>query len=372
VKLLYHVAFLAEKPFDDAGAQAEPEDWQLPLYPYPAELKSNVARWLPHCLADWEGEEGPEETVGGITRRLHAPNVSFWGPRVVLVTQEVSIGERGAPPGFDELHDLVYELADWLGGTASPLDPVVRRAMVERSEHGVGTGLKGHALWAFGTALPGWGVPPAGEEVLEVGPLRMLAKEFACFVSYTTAQAPEELARFKLLMAVQNVIWAVAIDHDSALLEHIADLHPGRHEIPVRELERKGKAILSLSFDVAQLRGSVASMETHLMREAYRYWETMDEAWKLSGYLESITGKADALVDLHDRSVAQKTSARAKRLANAALLFTALGLVSVVVALEEFVLDKPDSNLLGAFAIGVIVVCVIAAGIVVRRLAREE
>src|SRR5215210_5483872 len=313
VDVVFHVAFAAGEPFRLPqpqepglwgrlrGAEViaprprnEPKAWKLPLYPYSDKLDSNVRSWLPHCLLDWkEKADAHADLDGPEGAQFGESNVSLWEPDLVLVTQPAKLAGDVKHRSLDAANRKVMRVSTWLSGTkeaGSPLAPLLGRAF-GGSDDSIAAQLKRdefdpHPLWAF-----------------------------------------------VLLMGIQNVVWHAAIQYDGKLVEHIAAMHPGpdehhrrlRRERPLDQVERQGDALLSVSFDVAHLHGSVASLRTHLEQgNVQSYWDYMDRTWGLSGYIDSIARKAADLVALHDRVVTQRTSRRARRLANAAMFFTGL------------------------------------------------
>jgi hypothetical protein len=62
----------------------------------------------------------------------------------------------------------------------------------------------------------------------------------------------------------------------------------------------------------------------------------MENKWGLEAYLESIRGKADGLVSLHNQASASISARRSRRLGRAAFGFTALGIVTLGIGITSF------------------------------------
>ena len=340
------------------GWQPPSEDWMLPLYSYAQTLSDQLRPLLPRCLGEWEGE-APSEPLDGVA--FEPPSVTLWTPGVVLVTLRAQAEPPTTAAGAvdrDALHDLLETTSKALLTGTSVLGTAARKAVADPAhEHPVIAAFAreealSEPLWCFGTAYLPEGAEIGGEAKGEV---KVDARGFGAIVAGDDDAARE----FDLVMAVQNVVWGGAIDHDHAVLLEIADMRLARRQ-GVRVLEEQADKLMDLLYEVARFRGSVASMEVHIERSAYAYWAYMEEEWGLRSYLDVISAKADRVVQLHNELTTVITSRRASRLGKTAFAFTALGLVTMGVAVVSFVatdahswnLDRSDAVLVLVFLVG--------------------
>ena len=266
------------------------------------------------------------------------------------------------PVDYPSLYTVIDRLAKKLwSDPAGPLHNLVTRALETPSEHPSVTDLRDatvlrEPLWAFGTASPGSpgeGVNSLPEACLTtkrrgpagsaqtVGQLEIFIKDLVAVVK-PRARPPREETRaefvqaaeeFSLLVAVQNVVWAAAVEYDRWLLDHIAEMKTDIGKREPEDLEQEVNELVSLFHGVARFRGGLESLLAHLTRQAHDYWLHIDKYWNLSGYLDAIGTKVDVLVHLHTEVTAAVNSYRTRRLGTAAFAFTSLGVVTVGLAL---------------------------------------
>lgn len=112
---------------------------------------------------------------------------------------------------------------------------------------------------------------------------------------------------------------------------------------------------------VAKFRAQLESLETHLDREAHEQWVFMDNTWGLNHYLGRLGDKVDDLRHLHNEVSAAVSSRRARHLGGAAWAFTALGVITVGLAVTNFLTNDVKGLDLDV-ALGVLVTIVFLIG----------
>lgn len=353
----------AEPSASERGWQRPASGWRLPVYDgYPETLKAELRWLLPLCYAEWTpprpagGSVAVESTHNNVMYDLELieESVTAWTPNVLLAKQRV----RTFIDPQVSLYDLVETLQE------SVEESQTMQALVDRALASPPAELKPltqlvatidrKLMWVVGTAYPTGADcdavyladaerTQARSSSKDVGRLHVFVKELVTVVvpraqgaDGAATAASTDLDDFDLLMGMQNFVWGLAVNYDLELLERIAKTNVDILKRGLVDVEDHGRELVLLFHEVAAFRAKLESLQIHLAREASEYWTYLNETWELNAYVTSLGSKMDAIIQLHQEITAAVRSLRERRIGRTAFAFTALGIVSVGVAIAEF------------------------------------
>jgi hypothetical protein len=140
------------------------------------------------------------------------------------------------------------------------------------------------------------------------------------------------------MIAVHTAIWAAAMEFDRELLPLLS--RTSAHE-SLRELEQRADRLRETSRRVRAFRAPLANTAAHLSELDGPMWQAIADRWALEPQLDALSGRIDALQQMHADLIAALSTGHAQRLNRIALALALISGCTAVFAVVQFVIVEP-------------------------------
>jgi hypothetical protein len=140
------------------------------------------------------------------------------------------------------------------------------------------------------------------------------------------------------MIEVHTAIWAAAIEFDRELLPLLTDTDADE---PLSELEHHADRLRETSRRVRAFRAPLANTAAHLSELDGPMWQAVADRWALDPQLDALSGRIDALQQMHTDLIAAVSTRHAQRLNRIALALALISGCTAVFAIVQFVIVEP-------------------------------
>ena len=146
------------------------------------------------------------------------------------------------------------------------------------------------------------------------------------------------------VLALQNAHYAAFMEIDQTLLRQLVVFTVQTRTAGAWQLEKLAAPILQMYEGVRLLRAKLETTVTHMGSVSAGIWDVTARVQRDEHVMSSVNDKLDALQQIHASRTAAQASARARRLNQTVMVFTAVSVVASLAAVIDFAFSETLST----------------------------